>query len=76
MFKASFGVPPHRYVVERRIARARDLLAGGRESLAGIALACGFASQSHFTRSFRQATGVTPAAWRREAGTAPALRDP
>ncbi|WP_246775867.1 helix-turn-helix domain-containing protein [Methylobacterium aquaticum] len=64
MFKASFGVPPHRYVTERRIARAKDLLAEGRTSLAGIALACGFASQSHFTRRFAQATGLTPAAWR------------
>ncbi len=54
MFKASFGVPPHRYVTERRIARAKALLAEGRTSLAGIALACGFASQSHFTRRFAQ----------------------
>ncbi|BCM84327.1 helix-turn-helix domain-containing protein [Methylobacterium indicum] len=64
MFKASFGVPPHRYVTERRIARAKDLLAEGGASLAQIALACGFASQSHFTRRFAQATGLTPAAWR------------
>ncbi|MGE7419082.1 helix-turn-helix transcriptional regulator [Methylobacterium tarhaniae] len=69
MFKASFGVPPHRYVTERRIAKAKDLLskallAEGRTSLAEIALTCGFASQSHFTRRFAQATGLTPAAWR------------
>ncbi|MGX7707510.1 helix-turn-helix domain-containing protein [Methylobacterium sp. Gmos1] len=74
MFKASFGLAPHRYVTERRIARAKDLLAkdllakdllvDGRTGLAGIALACGFASQSHFTRRFAQATGLTPAAWR------------
>ncbi len=59
MFKASFGIAPHRYVVERRIARAKHRLAEGRDGLADIALACGFASQSHFTRSFRQATGTT-----------------
>ncbi|WP_407523049.1 helix-turn-helix transcriptional regulator [Methylobacterium oryzisoli] len=64
MFKASLGVAPHRYVTERRIARAKDLLAEGRTSLAEIALACGFASQSHFTRRFKQAAGLTPAAWR------------
>ncbi|UHC14650.1 AraC family transcriptional regulator [Methylobacterium currus] len=64
MFKASFGLAPHRYVTERRIARAKGLLEEGRTSLAGIALACGFASQSHFTRRFAQATGLTPAAWR------------
>ncbi|PIK71301.1 AraC family transcriptional regulator [Methylobacterium frigidaeris] len=64
MFKASFGLAPHRYVTERRIARAKDLLVEGRASLAEIALTCGFASQSHFTRRFAQATGLTPAAWR------------
>jgi AraC family transcriptional regulator len=64
MFKASFGLAPHRYVTERRIARAKDLLKEHRTSLAEIALACGFASQSHFTRRFAQATGLTPAAWR------------
>ncbi|SFU42586.1 AraC family transcriptional regulator [Methylobacterium sp. 174MFSha1.1] len=68
MFKASFGLAPHRYVTERRIARAKDLLArdlsGRWVSLAEVALACGFASQSHFTRRFAQATGLTPAAWR------------
>ncbi|AWN55864.1 AraC family transcriptional regulator [Methylobacterium sp. 17Sr1-1] len=77
MFKASFGLAPHRYVTERRIARAKDLLAKHllaeappgerRESLAAIALSCGFASQSHFTRRFAQATGLTPAAWRSAA---------
>ena len=35
------------------------------ESLTDIARACGFASQSHFTRAFRQATGASPGAWRR-----------
>ena len=65
MFKASFGVAPHRYVVERRIARSKALIAEGRTSLAEIALACGFASQSHLTRRFQQATGAPPAAWRR-----------
>ncbi|GJD48447.1 HTH-type transcriptional activator RhaR [Methylobacterium crusticola] len=64
MFKASFGLAPHRYVTERRIARAKDLLLERRASLAAIALSCGFASQSHFTRRFAQATGLTPAAWR------------
>ncbi|MGY2049516.1 helix-turn-helix transcriptional regulator [Methylobacterium sp. JK268] len=67
MFKASFGLAPHRYVVARRIARAQTLLAEGRAGLAEIAMACGYASQSHFTRSFRQATGTTPGRWRGRA---------
>lgn len=64
MFRASFGVAPHRYVVLRRIERAKDHLADGCHGLAGIASACGFSSPSHFNRAFRQATGTTPATWR------------
>lgn len=64
MFRSSFGLPPHRYVNERRIERARSLLRGEAMSLAQIALACGFASQSHFTNAFKAATGLTPRAWR------------
>ncbi|MFE1602044.1 helix-turn-helix transcriptional regulator [Methylobacterium sp. ID0610] len=72
MFKASFGVAPHRYVVDRRIARAKSLLADGRTGLAEIATACGFASHSHFARSFKQATGATPGQWRGRAAGVPA----
>jgi AraC family transcriptional regulator len=47
-----------------RIADARERLARGSEPLAQIALACGFANQSHFAREFRRVTGVTPSAYR------------
>ena len=63
-FKAAVGVTPHRFVVEQRVARARDLLGDGDLSLAEIAARCGFSSQAHFTRAFRDATGVTPGAYR------------
>lgn len=63
-FKAATGAPPHRFVVERRIQRARTLL-GGPSTIAGIAHAVGFASQSHLTLHFRRMTGVTPARFRR-----------
>ncbi|MFZ5558705.1 MAG: helix-turn-helix transcriptional regulator [Pseudomonadota bacterium] len=62
-FAQATGASPSRYVAERRIERAKGLLA--REAgLAEIALACGFADQSHLTRRFREATGLTPKAWR------------
>jgi AraC-like DNA-binding protein len=63
-FKASIGMAPHRWLLLRRVARARDLLRRTRDSLTDVALACGFADQSHFTRVFRRATGHTPRAWK------------
>ncbi len=68
-FKARLGVPPYRYVVERRIERAQERLAFGTGSLTEVALSLGFSSQSHFTRHFVRETGRTPAAWRRASRT-------
>lgn len=66
-FKASFGIPPHQYVMNARIQRAKDLLAGGSASIVEIALQCGFYSQSHFATAFRRTVGVPPTAYRRAA---------
>lgn len=60
-FKQSTGMPAHRYVIKRRIARARELLADPALSLPQIALRLGFSDHSHFTRHFRRETGTTPA---------------
>jgi AraC family transcriptional regulator len=65
-FRQSTGVPPHRWLIERRIDRAKAMLAEPDLTLAEIALACGFADQSHFTAAFRRGTGLTPGAYRRE----------
>ncbi|MGE0094040.1 MAG: AraC family transcriptional regulator [Alphaproteobacteria bacterium] len=62
-FRAYLGTSPHRYVVMRRLDRARALMREGA-SLADAALASGFADQSHMTRHFTRAYGVTPARWR------------
>ena len=65
-FRDSTGVPPHRWLTNQRIERARELLAAGDLPIAEIALICGFADQSHFTVTFKKATGLTPGAYRRE----------
>ena len=65
-FKASFGVTCHRWLTERRIERAQELLASTRVSLEEIASQSGFADQSAFTRVFRQFVGIPPGLWRRE----------
>src|SRR5690606_7080741 len=60
MFSTSFGLSPHRYVLQRRLLRARELLLHGDLPLGEIALACGFASASHFSNRFREAFGAAP----------------
>lgn len=64
MFQTSFGLPPHRYVLARRLARACHLLRHSPQPLGEVALACGFASASHFSNRFRQALGATPGQYR------------
>jgi AraC-like DNA-binding protein len=63
-FMRSTGIPPHRYLLQRRIDQAKPMLAGGA-SIAEVALECGFSSQSHFTTVFRRFAGMPPAAWRK-----------
>ncbi|MGB8609997.1 helix-turn-helix domain-containing protein [Bradyrhizobium sp.] len=67
-FSAAVGMPPHRYVSQRRLERAKTMIAAGATSIAEMAFMCGFSSQSSFTRAFRRATGLTPAMYRREFG--------
>lgn len=61
-FRAMFGSSPYRYLILRRLEKARGLLIGGRPG-ADVAAACGFADQSHFGRQFRNTYGLTPQAW-------------
>jgi AraC-like DNA-binding protein len=63
-FKQSVGMPPHYYLMQRRLERAQKLLAESNMSLAQIALESGFGDQSHFSRRFRLFLGVTPSAFR------------
>jgi AraC family transcriptional regulator len=60
-FKAATGLPPHQYVIARRVERARELLQAGTDaSLAEVALRAGFSDQSQFCRHFKRLLGVTP----------------
>jgi len=60
-FKATTGLPPHQFVIARRVERARELLQGGTDlCLAEVAADVGFSDQSQFSRHFKRALGVTP----------------
>ena len=63
-FKQSTGVSPNVYMTERRIERAKKLLSQTDATIADIALRTGFASQSHFTTTFRRLAWTTPKAFR------------
>ncbi len=66
MFRQSTGQTPHKWILRKRVDRAKELLRTRKLPLAEIALTCGFADQSHFTTSFRKMTGATPLRWQRE----------
>lgn len=65
LFRAQLGVGPARFVVQRRLLRARDLLEGTRLSIREIALESGFGSLEHFSRAYRARFGQPPSAARR-----------
>jgi AraC family transcriptional regulator len=65
-FKASKGVPPHRYLVQLRIDRARDLLESTDLPIIEISAKVGYDDPSYLARLFRREVGITPAAYRRE----------
>ena len=67
-FRHRFGATPHQYVLARRTARARSLLADTDLPICEVALQTGFSSQSHLTSSFKKHTGVTPSAYRKASG--------
>ena len=67
-FRNATGMPPHQYVIARRVERARQLLGKGDElSLSDIAIRAGFSDQSHFSNQFKRIIGVTPRQFRRSA---------
>jgi AraC family transcriptional regulator len=68
-FKRATGTPPHRYVVLRRIERAKIHLSNPANSVTDIALATGFGSSSHFCHVFRSVVGISPTEYRQWSGS-------
>lgn len=64
-FRATVGQAPHQWLLARRVDRAKSMMRETAMALSEIALACGFADQSHFTRVFTARERVSPGAWRR-----------
>jgi transcriptional regulator GlxA family with amidase domain len=63
-FKQSEGITPHDYVMQCRVRRAQELLAGTDLPISEIAVAVGFSDQSHCARRFREHIGLTPSRYR------------
>lgn len=63
VFRSAVGLPPHAYIIQKRVDHARRLLLTGLP-IADVALEAGFADQSHFTRAFKRIVGVTPGCYR------------
>ncbi|MFC0695552.1 AraC family transcriptional regulator [Paraburkholderia humisilvae] len=68
MFRVSFGLPPHAWVAQQRVERARELLRSTGLPLADVAAQCGYANASHFSHRFREAVGVAPIIYRTVLG--------
>ena len=59
------GVPPHQYLVQQRVEQAKQWMKEMKGAIAEIAPQCGFNSQSHFTKHFRDAIGITLSNYRK-----------
>jgi AraC-like DNA-binding protein len=67
VFRAVTGTTPHRYLVERRVARAAELLATGDAPVTDVCFASGFGSVARFQAAFRRAWGMPPSEYRAAA---------
>lgn len=65
LFKQTTGIPPHQYIVRRRIEKAKELLKCSNLTTVEIALECGFAHHSHLSRHFKRLVGVSPQKFRK-----------
>lgn len=63
-FRQSTGITPHAWLTRRRVDRAMAMMQDRSASLSAVALAAGFADQSHFTRVFSKVVGISPGCWR------------
>src|SRR3984957_12716699 len=68
-FKTSFGISTHRWLIQHRIERAKELIIQTNMSLLEVAVQSGFNNQPAFTRTFQQFVGTSPGRWRRHYAT-------
>jgi AraC family transcriptional regulator len=66
MFHKSVGETPHQFVLRRRIERSKEMLRARAVHVLDVAIACGFKTQQHFARVFRQMCGASPTEYRRQ----------
>ncbi|MDB5726327.1 MAG: AraC family transcriptional regulator [Novosphingobium sp.] len=64
-FHSAMGRPPHAYLSERRLDRAKHMLAYSDNSLVDVSLTCRFSGQANFTKAFKRAVGISPGRYRR-----------
>jgi AraC family transcriptional regulator len=64
-FKLAVGVPPHQFMIGRRVERAKEMLSDQKQTIAGVALRTGFGTSLQLTRAFRRVVGTTPSEFRR-----------
>jgi AraC family transcriptional regulator len=65
MFRQSTGETPHQFVLRCRMERAKEMLRTEKARILDVAVACGFKTQQHFARVFRQMCGAAPREYRR-----------
>ncbi|WP_207460505.1 AraC family transcriptional regulator [Azospirillum sp. SYSU D00513] len=63
-FRRTTNITPYQWLLQRRVDHAKELMRDGTRTLGDVALDCGFADQSHFTRTFSRFAGVSPGVWR------------
>jgi transcriptional regulator GlxA family with amidase domain len=67
-FKAQTGISPKQYQIQIRLNKARDFLASTTKSIGEISEILGFDSGFHFSKQFKDATGLSPLTWRKRLG--------
>jgi AraC family transcriptional regulator len=65
MFREATHCTPHRYLVQLRVKRAQAMIRNKLMRMIDIAIACGYSSDAHLSRVFRQVIGATPTEFRR-----------
>jgi AraC family transcriptional regulator len=67
MFRKSTGQSPHQFVLRHRVEHAKEMLHSAEVRVLDVAVACGFKTQQHFARVFRQVCGISPTEYRRQS---------